>query len=98
MGNLFSKYVQFREEQQEKSVEGVTSHIKLQAKQGSNQFTPFVIDKNNHANLARIVKAFNNSEKVGLGYTTIEKNKGEVRPHIKKKNIYLTGEIGRAHV
>jgi hypothetical protein len=71
--SLFSRYFRIREESEENSSNTVTSHVKLQKKQGNNEFLPFVIDKSNHANLAKIVKAFVNSDKVGLGYTTIEK-------------------------
>lgn len=96
--SLFSRYFRIREESEENSSNTVTSHVKLQKKQGNNEFLPFVIDKSNHANLAKIVKAFVNSDKVGLGYTTIEKNKGEVEPQLKKKSLYLTGGAVRDHL
>jgi hypothetical protein len=98
MSSLFSKYLKLREEQEESPVVGVTSRIKLQKKQGNNEFLPFVIDNTTHSNLARVVKAFVKSDRVNLGYTTIEKNKGEVEPQLKKKTIYLTGGAVRDHL
>ena len=97
MSSLFSRYIRLREETEE-GPQGVTAHIKLQKKQGSNEFTPFMIDKDNHANLAPIVAAFLDSDKVGLGYTTIDRNKGEIEPQLKKKSIYLTGGAVRDHL
>jgi hypothetical protein len=98
MSNPFAKYMKLREDKEEAPVVGVTSHIKLQKKNGGNDFSPFVIDKSNHANLAPIVKAFLDSDKVRLGYTTIDKNKGEVEPQLKKKSLYLTGGAVRDHL
>lgn len=97
MKSLFSRYIQIREESEEGPI-GVTAKIKLQKKQGSNEFTPFVIDKDNHANLSPIISAFLDSDKVGLGYTTIDKNKGEIEPQLKKKSIFLTGGAVRDHL
>ena len=97
MNGLFSQYLRFREETEDAPV-GVTAHIKLQKKQGSNELTPFVVDKSNHANLVPIVKAFLKSDKVGLGYTTIDRNKGEIEPQLKKKSLFLTGGAVRDHL
>jgi tRNA nucleotidyltransferase/poly(A) polymerase len=97
MKSLFSKYIKLREESEEAPV-GVTAKIKLQKKQGSNEFTPFIIDKDNHANLAPLIGAFLDSDKVGLGYTTIDRNKGEIEPQLKKKSIFLTGGAVRDHL
>jgi tRNA nucleotidyltransferase/poly(A) polymerase len=100
MRNLFADYVYLREEtgQKPSSSESVTSRIKLQKKEGSKDFGPFVINKNNHANLKFLVKAFLESDKVGLGYTTIDKSKGEIEPQLKKKSLYLTGGAVRDHL
>ena len=97
MESLFSKFMRLREEKEE-PVSGVTSHVKLQKKQGNHEFTPFEIGKSSHPNLAKVVKAFVNSDKVGLGYTTLDKNKGEVEPQMKKKTIYLAGGSVRDHL
>lgn len=99
MAHYFSDYLKFREEKEAEPVTGVTAKIKLQKKEdGDKEFTPFMIDKSNHANLAKVVKAFTNSNKVTVGYTTIEKNKGEVEPQLKKKSLYLTGGAVRDHL
>ena len=92
----FSKYYQFRE--QAKEPESVTSKVKLQKKLGDKEFTPFAINKNSHPNLRYLVKAFNGSNQVGLGYTTIDKSKGEIEPQLKKKSLYLTGGAVRDHL
>lgn len=97
MENLFTQFFKLRE-QEEKPVGGVTSTVKLQKKDGSREFTPFIIDKSNHANLAKIVRAFLNSDKVKVGYTTIDKKEGEIEPLLKKKSLYLTGGAVRDHL
>jgi len=96
--NKFSQFFEFREEQNEKPIQGVTARIKLEKKSGSREFTPFIIDKSHHSNLAKIVRAFLNSDKVTVGYTTIEKDKGEIEPSLKKKSLYLTGGAVRDHL
>jgi len=95
MESLFTKFLK---EQEEKPVTGVTSTVKLQKKEGSREFTPFLIDKLNHPNLSKIVKAFLNSDKVKVGYTTIDKKDGEIEPQLKKKSLYLTGGAVRDHL
>jgi hypothetical protein len=92
----FSKYVQFKEEAKEPSF--ITSKIKLQKEGGSKEFAPFTINKNTHSNLRPIIKAFLTSNQVGVGYTTIDKSKGEVEPQLKKKSLYLTGGAVRDHL
>jgi tRNA nucleotidyltransferase/poly(A) polymerase len=98
MSKLFSKYLQLKEESETKSLENITSKVKLQRKDGSKEFSPFSVDKNTHSNLRILIKAFENSDKVGLGYTTIDKSKGEVEPQLKKKTLYLTGGAVRDHL
>lgn len=98
MENLFARYMRLREETEDKPVQGVTATIKLQKKDGSKEFSPLIVDKSHHSNLAKIVTAFLNSDKVKVGYTTIEKNKGEVEPLLKKKTLYLTGGAVRDHL
>lgn len=91
----FSNYLKLRES---KEPSFVTSKIKLQKELGSKEFTPFTVNKNSHSNLRSIIKAFLNSNQVGLGYTTIDKTKGEIEPQLKKKNLYLTGGAVRDHL
>lgn len=90
MGN-FKNYIKLREERNP-----LTTKIKLT--RDAEDFQPFVIDKNNHKNLRILVKTFENSPQIGVGYTTVDKNKGEVEPKLKKKTLYLTGGAVRDHL
>jgi len=45
-----------------------------------------------------IIDAFNSSNEVKLGYSTIQKGKGIVEPTMKRKNLYLTGGALRDHL
>jgi len=93
----FSQYAQIKEEEsKEKSF--ITSKIKLQKNTGSKEFAPFYVNKNSHSNLRPLIKAFASSNQVGVGYTTIDKSKGEVEPQLKKKILYLTGGAVRDHL
>ena len=85
MKTLFGKYFTLREEAEggASSSEGpkrpqITSKIKLQKTEGSKEFGPFSVNRTTHPNLRLLIKAFTDSDKVGVGYTTIEKTKGEV--------------------
>jgi len=99
MKGLFSRYCNLREETGTKpSGQSVTSRIKLQKQEGSKEFGPFTVNKTTHPNLRLLIKAFTDSDKVGVGYTTIEKNKGEVEPQLKKKVLYLVGGAVRDHL
>lgn len=106
MKKLFANYFQLREETGAKPSEGggqpgggnITSRIKLQKKEGSKEFSPFTVNKTTHPNLRVVIKAFSDSPNVGVGYTTIDKSKGEVEPQLKKKALYLTGGAVRDHL
>ena len=98
MENPFLAFMRLREEKSAAPVEGVTASIKLQKRDGSSEFSPFVVDRTSHPALAKIVKAFLDSDRVPLGYTTIDKNKGEVAPTMKKKSLWLTGGAVRDHL
>lgn len=98
MSNKFAQFLNIREEKDESPVEGITAYIKLQKKTGSREFTPFYIDKNHNRNMAPIVAAFSRSANVTVGYTTIQKNKGEIEPTLSKKQLYLTGGAVRDHL
>lgn len=93
MPGKFSDYISIRENKTP-----VMSKVKLSRSPGEEEFQPFVIDKENHSNLRELVKAFENSTEVGVGYTTIDKEKGEVEPKLKKKILYLTGGAVRDHL
>lgn len=94
MDKIFSKFIEVREE--EADTPAIISKIKLQ--KGSREFAPFTINKNSHANLRYIVQAFLDSPNIGVGYTTIDKSKGEIEPQLKKKSLYLTGGAVRDHL
>lgn len=103
MKNLFANYFQLREETGQKPSENssgntIVSKIKLQKKEGSKEFSPFTVNRSSHPNLRILIKAFVNSPNVGVGYTTIDKSKGEVEPQLKKKALYLTGGAVRDHL
>lgn len=94
----FQEYIQLKESSSKAEPSFITSRIKLQKDHGSKEFTPLTVNKSSRANLRPIIKAFANSNQVGLGYTTIDKSKGEVEPQLKKKSLYLTGGAVRDHL
>ena len=99
MKKYFESYLQFREDNYIKPGDGgIISKIKLTKKEGSKEFAPLVISRNERPNLRTLVQAFINSPHVGLGYTTLDKSKGEIEPQLKKKSIYLTGGAVRDHL
>jgi tRNA nucleotidyltransferase/poly(A) polymerase len=78
------------------------SEIKL-SKDGD--FKPFTVSDESHSNLRVLVQAFLDSDRVpipgpdGTGpLTTIEKDKGETVPRLKKKTLYLVGGAVRDHL
>jgi tRNA nucleotidyltransferase/poly(A) polymerase len=91
--SLFQEFLLMRE-----TKEPVVSKVKLQKNAETNEFAPLTIDKNNHSNLRILIKAFEESPKIGLGYTTIQKGVGEIEPQLKKKTVYLTGGAVRDHL
>jgi tRNA nucleotidyltransferase/poly(A) polymerase len=101
---LFEKYLHIREEDETAEeggggvAKGPTARIKLAKQEGSPDFAPFTVNKTTHPNLRTIIKAFSDSSTTGVGYTTIEKNKGEVEPMLKKKMLWLTGGAVRDHL
>jgi len=76
----------------------VVSKVKLAKNPGVEDFQPFVVDKENRPNLRLLIKAFENSPQIGVGYTTMDKTNGEVEPKLKKKLLYLTGGAVRDHL
>ena len=94
----FQDYVLYKESNYEENNIPVVSKVKLARNPGIEDFQPFVIDKDNHSNLRMIVKAFENSPQIGVGYTTMDKTNGEVEPKLKKKVVYLTGGAVRDHL
>jgi tRNA nucleotidyltransferase/poly(A) polymerase len=99
MKKYFENYIQFREAiNVEPGDGGIVSKIKLIKKEGTKEFAPFTISRDQRPNLRVIVKAFLLSPQVGLGYTTLDKSKGEIEPQLKKKSLYLTGGAVRDHL
>lgn len=92
MSSHFKKYCLFKEQNGDTPL---VSKFKLQK---DSEFSPFVINKSSHANLRDLIKAFENSRNVKLGYSTIQKNKGEIEPQLKKKKLWLTGGAVRDHL
>lgn len=86
----------FREERDAKTP--ISARIKLQKQEGSSEFTPFRVDKTTRPNLRALIQAFKVSGQVGLGFTTIDKGKGEHEPMLKSKNLWLTGGAVRDHL
>jgi len=85
-----------REQSEDKVNLAVPARIKLG--KNSGEFAPFSITRSMRPNLRSLLKAFEISDQVGVGYTTIEKQGGEVEPKLKKKSMYLTGGAVRDHL
>ena len=96
MKNRFKNFMIMREQGEDKPSLAVPSRIKLGKNDG--EFMPFTVNRGSRANLRMLLKAFEISDQVGVGYTTIDKQNGEVEPKLKKKNIYLTGGAVRDHL
>lgn len=94
---MFKDYFLWRENAEKAATPSVTSKIKLDKNNGTT-FTPILIDKFQRPNLKLLVRAFNDSDKINLGYKTIEKSKGEVEPTMKKKSLWLSGGSARDHL
>ena len=93
---MMKKFTLFREERESKTP--ISSKIKLQKQEGSPEFQPFRVDKATRPNLRSLIQAFKGSGQVGLGFTTIDKSKGEHEPVMKSKNLWLTGGAVRDHL
>jgi len=82
----------------EKSAYPIVAKYRLKERDDDGMFGPLLISNSSHPALIRIVRAFNNSNEVKLGYSTFKKGDGVVEPTMKKKNIYLTGTSARDHL
>jgi tRNA nucleotidyltransferase/poly(A) polymerase len=91
--NSFKNFLTIKEES-----DPIISKIKLNKSDYDSEFQPIIIDKQNHSNLRILLKAFAKSPEIGIGYTVLDKNKGEIEPKLKKKNIYLVGGAVRDHL
>jgi hypothetical protein len=87
-----------QEEKEEKKDDNLVAKFRLKERNSDGKFGPLLVSHDSHPALIRIINAFNNSNNVKLGYSTITKDKGAVEPTMKKKNIYLAGEAVRDHL
>jgi len=86
------------EEKEQKESLPLVAKIRLKDRDENGQYGAFVIGHRSHPALVDIVAAFNNSNTVKLGYSTIQKDKGLHEPTMKRKNLYLAGESVRNHL
>jgi tRNA nucleotidyltransferase/poly(A) polymerase len=93
----FSEYLMFREGE-EKEEKHVASELKLS---DDSPYKPFIVDRQNHPDLRILIKAFEDSPNIPVGYpnhtTTMDKS-GEVEPKMKKKTLRLVGGATVAHL
>ena len=82
----------------EQVMEDIIPKIKLSNKTESEKMQPLLVDHENHPSLQVIIDAFENSDKVTLGYSTLEKDGTQSKPSLKKKLLYLTGSSLRDHL
>lgn len=82
----------------EKKEYPIVAKYRLKERDSDGMFGPLLISNSSHPALIRIVRAFNNSNEVKLGYSTFKKGEGVVEPTMKKKSIYLTGTSARDHL
>ena len=82
----------------EEKKQDIISKVRLKDSDDNGEFRPFVVNYNSNPALKNIIKAFNTSSEIKLGYSTIAKEKGIVEPTMKRKSIYLTGGALRDHL
>lgn len=78
--------------------EELVSKIRLKDVKGSTNFKPLKVSSSLNSLLKPIIEAFEASDKVKIGYSTLDKGKGLVHPTLKRKNLYLTGGALRDHL
>lgn len=78
--------------------EEIISKIRLKDTKGEINFKPLQVNSTINSLLKPIIEAFENSDKVKIGYTTLDKGKGLVQPTLKRKNLFLTGGALRDHL
>ena len=86
------------EKSTEKDNEALTSKVRLKPNDRNGEFRPFVVNHLSNSSLKPIINCFENSKEIELGYSTITKDKGTVKPTLKKKTLYLTGGALRDHL
>ena len=78
--------------------EEILSKIRLKDVKGNINFKPLQVNSTINYLLKPIIDAFNNADKVKIGYSTLDKGKGYIHPTLKKKNLFLTGGALRDHL
>jgi tRNA nucleotidyltransferase/poly(A) polymerase len=78
--------------------EEILSKIRLKDTKGVINFKPLKVDSLINSLLKPIIEAFNDGDKVKIGYSTLDKGKGLVHPTLKKKSLFLTGGALRDHL
>lgn len=79
-------------------INSIVSKVRLKDSDDDGEFRPFIVGYKSNPALKDIIKAFNQSNEVKLGYSTIQKEKGIIEPTMKRKNLYLTGGALRDHL
>lgn len=72
--------------------------VKLQRNSNISFLKPFIVNSQINSALQYVIDAFNNSDSVEIGYSTIEKDGKEEKPSLKRKTIWLTGNTLRKHL
>ncbi len=84
--------------EQEEIKNDIVSKVRLKDSDDNGEFRPFMVNYKSNPALKNIIKAFNQSNQIKLGYSTIAKDKGVIEPTMKKKNLFLTGGALRDHL
>lgn len=79
-------------------MEHLIPKIKLSKKNNNEKMQPLTVDHENNPSLQKIIEAFENSDKVTLGFSTLEKDNNVTKPTLKKKVLYMTGASLRDHL
>jgi len=72
--------------------DSIVSKVRLKDADNRGEFKPFVVNYQSNPILKHIIDAFNSSNEVKLGYSTIQKGKGIVEPTMKRKTFTLLVE------
>ena len=72
--------------------------VKLQRNSNVSFLKPFLVNSQVNSALKYIIDAFNSSDSVEIGYTTIQKDGKLEKPSLKRKTLWLTGNSLRSHL
>lgn len=82
----------------EEDIRSIVSKVRLKDSDDNGEFRPFIVNFKSNPALKNIIKSFNQSNEIKLGYSTIQKDKGIIEPTMKRKNLFLTGGALRDHL